>query len=191
MKGTWKRQVEPFITPCLVLFDFNQVFVKVWKLLHKVCKYTKKVTHKNHVLAPIVGKHLEQKFFLEVVWRVLEGLINRGFFLFSIFTPSLVQCNVQSRVSWIGLEKYSILSFLSFKVCLDKSSHTLPMELSFKTNFFKKRLHLYRKKSQLTSVLNSLWNHTFVMIAMHSLRTAQSCPYFQEGWRSLISKVSI
>ena len=39
-----------------------------------------KVTHKNHVLAPIVGKDIKQKFLLDVVLRVLEGLINRGFF---------------------------------------------------------------------------------------------------------------
>ena len=46
------------------------------------------------MLAPIVDKDLKQKLFLEVVLRVLEGLINRGFFLFSIFTPSSVQCSV-------------------------------------------------------------------------------------------------
>ena len=44
------------------------------------------------MLAPIVGKDLEHKFILEVVLRVLEGLKNRDFFLFSIFTPSSVQC---------------------------------------------------------------------------------------------------
>ena len=40
----------------------------------------KKITHKNHVLAPIVGKDLKQKLFVEVVLRVLEGPINRYFF---------------------------------------------------------------------------------------------------------------
>ena len=36
------------------------------------------------MLAPIVGKDLKQKVFLEVVLRVLEGLINRGFVWFSV-----------------------------------------------------------------------------------------------------------
>ena len=40
------------------------------------------------MLAPIVGKDFEQKFFLGFVLGVLEGLINRGSFRFSIFTPS-------------------------------------------------------------------------------------------------------
>ena len=34
------------------------------------------------MLALIVGKDLKQKLFLEVVLRVLEGLINRGFWEF-------------------------------------------------------------------------------------------------------------
>ena len=46
----------------------------------------------NHVLAPIVGKDLGQKFLLGIALGVLEGLINRGFFWFFIFTPSSVQC---------------------------------------------------------------------------------------------------
>ena len=62
--------------------------------MHKFYKHTYNVTHKNHVLAPIVGKDFEQKFFLGFVLGVLEGLINRGSFRFSIFTPSSVQCNV-------------------------------------------------------------------------------------------------
>ena len=45
------------------------------------------------MLAPIVGKDLKQKFFLEVFLRVLKGLIKRVF-LFFIFTPSSVQCSV-------------------------------------------------------------------------------------------------
>ena len=56
-----------------------------------------KVTHKNHVLAPIVGKEIKQKFLLDVVLRVLKGLINRGFFRFSMFTPSSVQCTLQNQ----------------------------------------------------------------------------------------------
>ena len=47
------------------------------------------------MLAPIVGKDFEQKFFLGFVLGVLEGLINRGSFRFSIFTPYSVQCNDQ------------------------------------------------------------------------------------------------
>ena len=49
----------------------------------------------NHVLAPIVGKELQQKFLLGIALGVLEGLINRGFFWFSILTPSSVQCSLQ------------------------------------------------------------------------------------------------
>ena len=43
------------------------------------------------MLAPIVGKDFEQKFFLGFVLGVLEGLISRGLFWFSVFTPSSVQ----------------------------------------------------------------------------------------------------
>ena len=49
------------------------------------------------MLAPIVDKDVKQKLFLEVVLRVLEGLINRGFFGFFIFIPTSVQCSAQSK----------------------------------------------------------------------------------------------
>ena len=52
------------------------------KVLCKLCKFFGKSHEKsqeyNHVLAPIVGKDLGQKFFLIFVLGVLEGLINRG-----------------------------------------------------------------------------------------------------------------
>ena len=62
------------------------------KVLWKLCKIFEKSHEKsqelNHVLAPIEGKDLGQKFLLGIVLGVLEGLINRGFFWFSILTPS-------------------------------------------------------------------------------------------------------
>ena len=66
-------------------------------VLCKLCKHFEESHEKsqeyNHALAPIVGKDLGQKFFLGFVLGVLEGLINRGSFWFSIFTLSSVQCN--------------------------------------------------------------------------------------------------
>ena len=61
------------------------------KVLCKLCKSFGKAheisQEYNHILAPIVGKYLGQKFFWGFVLGVLEGLINRGAFRFSIFTP--------------------------------------------------------------------------------------------------------
>ena len=48
----------------------------------------------NHVLVPIEGKDWGQKFLLGIFLGVLEGLINRSFFWFSILTPSSAQCSV-------------------------------------------------------------------------------------------------
>ena len=46
MNETWNRQLEPFITPCLVLFDFNQVFVKSLKIFAQT-KVGKDLKQKN------------------------------------------------------------------------------------------------------------------------------------------------
>ena len=74
-------------------------FCSIKEVLCKLCKIFEKSHEKsqeyNHVLAPIVGKDWGQKFLLVFVLGVPEGLINRGSFWFSIFTPSSVQCNVQ------------------------------------------------------------------------------------------------
>ena len=67
----------------------------VWsveKVLWKFGKPHEKSQEHNHVLAPIVGKELQQKFLLGIALGVLEGLINWAFFWFSILTPSSVQC---------------------------------------------------------------------------------------------------
>ena len=77
-------------------------FCSIKEVLHKLCKIFEKSHEKsqeyNHVLAPIVGKDWGQKFLLVFVVGVQEGLINRGSFWFSIFTPSSVQCIVQCNV---------------------------------------------------------------------------------------------
>ena len=71
-------------------------FCSIKEVLCKLCKIFEKSHEKsqeyNHVLAPIVGKDWGQKFLLVFVLGVPEGLINRGSFWFSIFTPSMVQC---------------------------------------------------------------------------------------------------
>ena len=43
-------------------------------------KSHEKTQEHNHVLAPIVGKDLGQKFILGILLGVLEGLISRGLF---------------------------------------------------------------------------------------------------------------
>ena len=48
--------------------------------LQNLCKKFEKSQEYNHVLAPILGKDLGQKFFLGFVLGVLEGLINKDFF---------------------------------------------------------------------------------------------------------------
>ena len=58
--------------------------VNLYVLLQNLCKSFGKA-HEisqdyNHILAPIVGKDLGQKFFWGFVLGVLEGLINRGSF---------------------------------------------------------------------------------------------------------------
>ena len=64
------------------------------KVLWKLCKIFEKSHEKsqklNHVLVPIEGKDWGQKFLLGIFLGVLEGLINRSFFWFSILTPSSV-----------------------------------------------------------------------------------------------------
>ena len=71
MNGTWKHSLEPSIDFCQVLCNFYQVLSQVCDFLHKLCKSTYKFTHKNYVLAPIVGKDLEQKFF----WGFVLGAL--------------------------------------------------------------------------------------------------------------------
>ena len=72
-------------------------FCSIKEVLCKLCKIFEKSHEKsqeyNHVLAPIVGRDWGQKFLLVFVLGVPEGLINRGSFWFSIFTPSLIQCS--------------------------------------------------------------------------------------------------
>ena len=74
-------------------------FCSIKEVLCKLCKIFEKSHEKsqeyNHVLTPIVGKDWGQKFLLVFVLGVPEGLINRGSFWFSIFTPSSVQCSAQ------------------------------------------------------------------------------------------------
>ena len=87
-------------------------FCSIKEVLCKLCKIFEKSHEKsqeyNHVLAPIVGKDWGQKFLLVFVLGVPEGLINRGSFWFSIFTPSLVQCSghpplgaaLNTKITW-------------------------------------------------------------------------------------------
>ena len=83
------------------------------KVLWKLCKIFEKSHEKsqklNHVLVPIEGKDWGQKFSMGIVLGVLEGLINRGFFWFSILTPSSVQCTVHTV--FIFLQEEGTLSW--------------------------------------------------------------------------------
>ena len=66
--------------PCsnrMNLSSIEKVCVNCAKFLRN---HMKKTQEYNHVLAPIVGKDLGQKFFFGFVLGVLEGLINRGSF---------------------------------------------------------------------------------------------------------------
>ena len=68
---------------------FTRFLLQVCDFLHKLCKSTYKFTHKNHVLAPIVGKDLEQNWFLGLFLEAIEGLINKGFIFIFYFHPLL------------------------------------------------------------------------------------------------------
>ena len=75
---------------------------------------------KNHVLAPIVGKGFEQKFFSGFVFGVLEGLINRGSFWFFIFAPSSVH---QTRILKIFFFE-NLYLFTKFLLAVIEHIHT-------------------------------------------------------------------
>ena len=79
---------------------FILIFVVLWNLRQKFGKSHEKSQELYHVLAPIEGKDLGQQFLLGIVLGVLEGLIKRGFFWFSILTPSSVQCMVPPSPGW-------------------------------------------------------------------------------------------
>ena len=68
---------------------FSRFLGQVCECLHKLCRSTSKFTHKNHVLAPIVGKDLEQNWFLGLFLEAIEGLINKGFIFIFYFHPLL------------------------------------------------------------------------------------------------------
>ena len=68
---------------------FSRFLGQVCECLHKLCRSTSKFTHKNHVLAPIVGKDLEQNWFLGHFLEAIEGLINKGFIFIFYFHPLL------------------------------------------------------------------------------------------------------
>ena len=74
-----KHQPEPFITPCLVLFDFNQVFLKSLKFFAQ----TLQIHIISHTEKPCAGANSSESlgpiFFLFVL-GVLEGLNSRGLF---------------------------------------------------------------------------------------------------------------
>ena len=57
MNGTWKRQLHPFITPCLVLLDFNQVFVKSLQTFAQ----TLQIHIKSHTQKSCAGAHSRQR----------------------------------------------------------------------------------------------------------------------------------
>ena len=59
---------------CVVFYVCLQSLCKSFGKAHEISQ------DYNHILAPIVGKDLGQKFFLGFVLGVLEGLINRGSF---------------------------------------------------------------------------------------------------------------
>ena len=103
-------------------------FCSIKEVLCKLCKIFEKSHEKsqeyNHVLAPIVGKDWGQKFLLVFVLGVPEGLINRGSFWFSIFTPSSVQCTVYERAAHCNksrltfdLKFFSMWFFMCFLPC--------------------------------------------------------------------------
>ena len=64
-------------------FSIHINLSNIEKVLCKLCKIFGKAheisQEYNHILAPIVGKDLGQKFFLGFVLGVLEGLINFDF----------------------------------------------------------------------------------------------------------------
>jgi len=80
-----------WLLPCPIHINFG-CFVKVlWKFCKIFGKSHEKSQELNYVLAPIGEKDWGQKFLFIIDLGVLEGLINRGFVWFSIFTPSSVQ----------------------------------------------------------------------------------------------------
>ena len=89
-QGTWYQKSAYFKSFPSMLFwkDFVKIVQIFWK-------FTGKSQEFNHVLAPIEGKDWGQKFLLGIVLWVREGLFTRGFFWFSILTPSAVQCITQ------------------------------------------------------------------------------------------------
>ena len=54
-----------------------------------------KIFEKSHEKSQELNHVLRTKLLLGNALGVLEGLINRGFFCFFIFTPSSVQCTLQ------------------------------------------------------------------------------------------------
>ena len=82
------------------------------KVLWKLCKIFEKLHEKsqklNHVLVPIEGKDWGQKFLLGIFSGVLEGLINRSFFWFSIWPPPRYTLSH----SQIGLVNLKFICFL-------------------------------------------------------------------------------
>ena len=79
---------------CLTIYVCLQ---SLCKSSHTCHKNQVKVTHKNNVLAPIVGKDLEQNFHLEIVLGAIEGLIKGAFFfMFHLQPPTpLNECSVE------------------------------------------------------------------------------------------------
>ena len=104
------------LPPCLVLLDFNQVFVNKFENFGTSIANTHKKSHKNHVLAPIEGKDLKHKLFLEVVLRVLEGLINFHFFICSVYYTRGFKISLDCPEGRIAIHlKSSMLQQLRFK----------------------------------------------------------------------------
>ena len=67
------------------LSSIEKVLCKLYRIFGKAHEISQEY---NHIPAPIVGKDLGQKFFWGFVLGVLEGLINRVFFIFH-FHPLL------------------------------------------------------------------------------------------------------
>ena len=64
MNGTWNRQLEPFITPCLVLLHFIQVFVKSLKIFAQ----TLQIHIKSHTQKPCAGAHSRQRLGTKLIF---------------------------------------------------------------------------------------------------------------------------
>ena len=96
--------------PCSIHIDFGSFEKVLWNLCKNFGKSHGKSQELNHVLVPIEGKDLKQQFLLGIVLGVLEGLIKRGLFWFSILTPSSVQCIVHLYYSVTKLSSLKLWS---------------------------------------------------------------------------------